>query len=71
MAFNPFTPKICQLILPFNFYTFPCKLVMRILCQIKIATPDKFDYSHYMFAGLYMDILREKFYVDHFWELKG
>ena len=32
---------------------------------------DNFDYSHYMFAGLYMDILREKSHVHHFWELKG
>ena len=37
----------------------------------KITTPNKFDYSHYMFAGLYMDIVREKSHVHHFWELKG
>ena len=35
---NPKTPKILMLILFFSCYTFPCKLVIRICCQIKITT---------------------------------
>ena len=36
-AFNPLTPKIWLLILPYSCYTFPCKLVMRTWCWFKIA----------------------------------
>ena len=34
---NPLTPKILLLILPCSCYTFPCILVVRTWCQIKIA----------------------------------
>ena len=34
---EPLTPKIWLLILPFSCCTFPCKLVMRTWCWIKIA----------------------------------
>ena len=36
--FDPSTPKIWLLILPLSCYTYPCELVMRILCKIKITT---------------------------------
>ena len=36
MTFNPLTPEIWSLILLSSFYIFPCKLVMRIWCWIKI-----------------------------------
>ena len=49
---NPLALKIWLLILPSYCYTFPCKLVTRIWCQIKIKiSTDKFEYSHYLFAG--------------------
>ena len=49
---NPLAPKIWLLILPSYCYTFPCKLVTGIWCQIKIKiSTDKFEYSHYLFAG--------------------
>ena len=35
---NPLTPKICLLILPISCCTFPCKLVTRIWCSIKIIS---------------------------------
>ena len=35
---NPLTLKIWLLILPSGCYTYPCKLVMRIWCEIKIIT---------------------------------
>ena len=37
-TFNPITSMIWLLILPSSCYIFPCKLVMRIWCQIKITT---------------------------------
>ena len=36
--FKLLTPKIWLLILPSSCYTFPCKKVMRIWCQIEIST---------------------------------
>ena len=49
---NPLAPKIWLSILPSYCYTFPCKLVTGIWCQIKIKiSTDKFEYSHYLFAG--------------------
>ena len=35
---NPSTPKIWLLILPSSCYTFPCKWVTRMWCQIEITT---------------------------------
>ena len=35
---NHLTPKIWLLILPSSCYKFPCKLVTRIWCEIKITT---------------------------------
>ena len=35
---NPLTPKIWLIILSSSGYTFPCKLVMRIWCSIKIIS---------------------------------
>ena len=37
-TFNPITSMIWLLILPSSCYIFPCKLVTRIWCQIKITT---------------------------------
>ena len=49
--FNPLTPRIWLLILLSSCYTFPCKLVARIWCYIKIKTFTWIcDNSHYLFA---------------------
>ena len=50
--FNPLISEIWLLILLSCCYTPPCKLIMRIWCYIKIKIlPDKFEYTHYLFAG--------------------
>ena len=70
--FKPLTPKIWLLILPSSFYTFLCKMVMRIWWSIKVISCTwwvwvfslpvcQIMYEHY----------REKLRVYHFWELKG
>ena len=47
----PFTPKIWLLILLSGHQIlFPCKLVTRIWSRQQLL-PDKFHYSHYLFAG--------------------
>ena len=56
--FNPLISEIWLLILLSCCYTPPCKLIMRIWCYIKIKIlPDKFEYTHYLFAGQCMDII--------------
>ena len=45
--FNSLTPKILLSILPSSCYTFPCKLIVRIWCLVKItALYLMFEYSH-------------------------
>ena len=69
---NPLTAKIWLLILPFSWYTLPCKLVMRIWCSIKVISCTwwlqvfSLPVWHIMY-GYY----RERLHINHFWELKG
>ena len=69
---NPQTPMIWLLILPSSCYTFPCKLVFENLVLNQ-------DSSFYMISFNILItcllnnvwILKGKFHVNHFWQLKG
>ena len=69
---NNVTSKIWLLILLSSCYTFPCKLVMRIWCKVKIITS---TWCVGVFSSSVCWIMygygREKLYAYHFWELKG
>ena len=57
-CFNLLTPKIWLLILPSSCYTFPCNYLWEVdVRSRKELLPDKFEHSHYQFAGLCMDVL--------------
>ena len=64
---NCLTPKIWLLILPSISNTFPCKLVTRIwgLKRWQLL-PDKFEYSHYLFAGQCMDTMGKSYILITF-----
>ena len=69
---NPLTPKIWLLSLSFGWYTFPCKLVMRIWCSIKVISC---TWWLQVFLSPVWQIMyeyyKERLYINHFWELKG
>ena len=69
---NPLTPKIWLLILPFSWYTFPCKLVMRIWYSIKVISCTWWlqVFSLPVWQIMY-GYYRERLHINHFWELKG
>ena len=65
------TTKICLVILLSGFYSFPCKLVIRIWCKIKIKT---FTWLVWVFSlpacWIMSGYYREKLHVNHLWDLK-
>ena len=66
---NPSTPKIWLLILSSSCYTFPCELVTRIWCSIKIISCTwviSLPVCWIMYGYCW-----EKLHVNHFWVLKG
>ena len=69
---NPLIPKIWLLLLPSSYYTFPCKLVTRIWCSIKVIS---YTWWVWVFSlpvcWIMYGYCREKLHVNHFWELKG
>ena len=69
---NPLTPKIWLLILPSSYYTFPCRLITRIRCSIKVinCTWWVWVFSLPVCCVMY-GYYREKLQVNHFWELRG
>ena len=71
-GFNPLTPKICLSILPSSYYTFPCKLIMRIWCSIEVinCTWWVWVFSLLVCCVVY-EYFREKVHCNHLWELKG
>ena len=72
LGFNPLTPKICLSILPSSYYTFPCKLIMRIWCSIEVINC---IWWVWVFSLLVCCVVyeyhREKVHCNHLWELKG
>ena len=72
MFFNPFTPKICKLILPTRDHTKLWWLFLRIWCYVKtLPWVDSFlRVSLPICLMLYSDC-KDNLYVCHSWELKG
>ena len=68
---NPWTPKIWLSILPSGYYTFPCGLIMRIRCSIKVINSIwwVWVFSWPVCCVMYQ-YYRENLHVNHFWELK-
>ena len=71
-VFNPLTAKIWLLILPSSFYTFLCKMVMRIWWSIKVISCTWWVWVFSLpVCQIMYEHCREKLRVNHFWELKG
>ena len=72
---NPLTPKIWLTIIfsPLAATHFLVNKLWELGTRSrKQILPDKFKYSHYLFAELSMHgYYREKFHVNRFWEWKG
>ena len=71
-SINLLTPKIWLLILPSSCYTFPCKLITRIWCSIKVISCTWWVWVFslpvcWIMYGYY----RKKLPVNHFRELNG
>ena len=70
--FKPLNPKIWLLILPSSFYTFLCKMVMRIWWSIKVISCTWWVWVFSLpVCQIMYEHCREKLHVNHFWELKG
>ena len=66
--------KIWLFTLPSNCYSLPCKVLMRIWHRSTsqlLPVPDLFENSHYLFAGLFTDIIRRSFILRSLVEVKS
>ena len=71
-SFNSLPPKIWLLILPSSCLTFPCNLVMRMWCLIRIKTSNGYVWVlSSPVCWIMYEYYREKFHVNHLGELKG
>ena len=65
----PLTPKIWLSILPSSYYTFPCKLITRFRCSIKLINR---TWWVWVFSStVYCLYYREKLHGNRFKEWKG
>ena len=66
--------KIWLFTLPSNCYSLPCKVLRRIwhgsTSQL-LPVPDLFENSHYLFAGLFTDIIGRSFILRSLVEVKS
>ena len=70
-SINPLTPKIRLLILLSSCNTFPCKLVPRIWCKIKMTTSPWYIWVFSLpVCWIVHGYCREKLHVNHFRKLK-
>ena len=66
------TPKIWLLILPSSYYTFPCRLIMRIRCSINVINCIWWVWVFSLPVCCVMyEYYREKLHGHHFRDLEG